>query len=124
MNPIYSDLNGTYDTLDEIKYKISKLHNDKIFSEIQEISWNDRKELIGKCRQCSNYNLNSTNGSLPNFVHTGRNLYARCQKCSARLHSKWNNVRVFNSKIYVFGEARFPEGQIIGHFRFLMDNKF
>ena len=120
INSKYADLDGIYASIEEIKCRILELRNKEKFFETQEIQLNGHKDIIGRCKRCSSYNLDSTNGKVPNFVSNDI-----CQKCGAYLDSKWNDVKVFvnRSIIGISGGGSVSTVSGIGKFRFLIEGE-
>jgi hypothetical protein len=100
MIPGYSELEGVYDTKDDVIKKMRELGCGDMFEETKD--WKNSKGIkytIGKCKKCHSYN-EGVPRTYPNIVD--RDAVCQNKACSTFLRSKWNYLQLskYDSDIY------------------------
>lgn len=123
MNPNYKELDGIYETKQQIFNKISKLTMLDKFEETKCINIDNCLLKIGKCRNCQSYGKIDKNNNLLRVTLIYSN-YCENDKCTNRqLYSKWSNIHLDdNGKIYTKGSDTIIVYKTIGYYRFINNN--
>jgi hypothetical protein len=119
MNAEYSELEGIYNSRNEILEKIQSLQCADRFEELKD--WTDQHgttHKLGKCKYCHSYNENIPNRS-PNYSTSD---YCQNDLCPhRRLNSRWENfcLSAHDSSIYTHGGGSLSICHTKGHYRFV-----
>jgi hypothetical protein len=117
MDPLFQELNGVYQSKDEIVNKIKELRANDIFEETRQyINHLGHSYAIGKCKVCHSYN-DYVGNSVPNHISSNCCQNRSCPQPS--LHSKWDNVELSDGTIYQHNGGSLSICHTKGYYKFI-----